>query len=189
MTEQQNSTTDYAKKLENDPRLGMTVKALSESRQFGRDVLGSIKVIRQFADGQEIWSVLCDQYIIVDAHSSNFEFMENKNMPEQQSITAEYEQKALDAFVDWYQQANPTIGDASTQAYVIANKITLTALEVILLLQEHPDWIFQRPHESNRFNVALTIGDVTCGHLAVQLRRVIEEKGMQAVYSRKESKS
>src|SRR2546429_7124765 len=107
-------------------------------------------------------------------------------MSEQQSVTAASENVAIMLFVNWYQQKQPTIQEASTQAYSIAHSAIgiLTPDQVVLLLHEHPDWIYQRPAERDVCdrNGDVTIGDITRRHLIQHLIAVIQARGMQSAY-------
>lgn len=62
--------------LVKDHRLGKKVKILDVSKWRSHDVFGRIKTIVRFPDGCEIWYVLGEDGIYVDAHSSNFELVD-----------------------------------------------------------------------------------------------------------------
>jgi hypothetical protein len=61
--------------LVKDHRLGKKVKILDVSQRRGHSVFGRIKAIIRYPEC-ELWCVLGDDWINVDAHSSNFELVE-----------------------------------------------------------------------------------------------------------------
>ena len=104
-------------------------------------------------------------------------------MPEQPSLTEEYEQKALAAWKRWYHRAQPTIEDASAQAYVIARDTvgSLTTTQVTLLLQEHSDWTHRPAQETfDSDKNGVSIGEIARRHFVQYLERTIQSKGLQA---------
>jgi hypothetical protein len=64
---------EYGEKLVSDPRLGKRVKVLDASKWRGHDVFGRLKAITRFPDGCEIWYVIGDDGMNVDAHGSKRE--------------------------------------------------------------------------------------------------------------------
>ena len=99
------------------------------------------------------------------------------------SITEEYEQKVLAAFKAWYQREQPTIQNASFHAEVIARDTVggLTTTQVILLLQEHKGWIYEKARDRG---CILTVGELARQHLVAHLEQVIQRKGFQTVCAR-----
>jgi hypothetical protein len=68
---------EYGEMLVKDPRLGKRVKVLDVSKRRGYDVFGRLKAIRRFPEDCEIWYVIGDDSINIDAHSSNFELLDS----------------------------------------------------------------------------------------------------------------
>jgi len=102
------------------------------------------------------------------------------------NITEDFEQRVLQACILWYQQENTTIDDASSHAYTIARDTVkgLAATQVVSLLQEHPKWTYQNSEEryaSDKINI--TIGEITRRHFVQHLEKVIQKKGLKAVYA------
>lgn len=97
------------------------------------------------------------------------------------SITHAYEQQALDTFRQWYRESRPTIRDAALHASVLACKTvgSLTPTQVILLLQEHPDWTHRLPPEIAYNQTCLTIGEAARLHLVQHLEQVIQRRGLE----------
>jgi hypothetical protein len=108
------------------------------------------------------------------------------------SLTEAYEREVLEAFQIWYwQQTQPTIDEASTQALRIARHTVvrgLTTNQVIVLLQEHSEWIHQPPQETYQSDKdgGMTIGEVARRHLVKHLQQIIQKKGLQAAFLPKE---
>lgn len=101
------------------------------------------------------------------------------------SISEAYERQVLEAFKTWYWQENPTIKEASAQAFIIARDTVnaLTATQVICLLQEHSEWTYQEPQEkydSDKHGV--TIGEIARRHFVKHLEKIIQSKGLEAAY-------
>jgi hypothetical protein len=108
----------------------------------------------------------------------------NEQHQQSPSITEEYEQKALAAFRTWYQQAYPTISQASAHAYLIARDAVggLTTTQVVLLLQEHSEWTHQHPRETFESDRrGISIGEIARRHFVVHLERAIQKKGWHLV--------
>lgn len=97
------------------------------------------------------------------------------------SLTQEYEQRTLDAFRQWYRQTRPIIRDADLHASVLVCKTvgSLTPTQVILLLQEHPDWTHRLPPEIAYNQTCLTIGEAARLHLVQHLEQVIQRRGLE----------
>ena len=103
------------------------------------------------------------------------------------SITEEYEQRALTAWCSWYCLTQPTIGEASGQVHPIARETVgiLVATQVLLLLEEHADWIDEQPRQrfdSDKMGF-LTIGELARRHLVRHLEQVIQKRGLQALWA------
>jgi len=98
------------------------------------------------------------------------------------NITEQYEQDVLRAFRVWYRQNQPTINEASTQVGIIAQQAvsSLTMIQVILLLREHPEWTHQ-PQPSDADEKGITISGVARRHLVKHLEETIQKKGFQAI--------
>ncbi len=106
---------------------------------------------------------------------------QNQHISQITSLTEDYEQRALDAFRQWYRQTRPTIRDAASHAYLIARETvsSLTPTQVILLLQEHPDWTHQKPPAILSNEVCFTAGEAVRRHLVPHLEEVIQHRGLQ----------
>ena len=106
---------------------------------------------------------------------------------QQQSITIAGKNTAIILFVHWYQQKQPTIQEASGETHTIAREVAkqfTDQRQIVLLIQEHPDWVHQVPTErfdSDR-NGLVTIGAITIRHFIQHLINIIQSKGMQAAY-------
>ncbi len=96
------------------------------------------------------------------------------------NITEQYEQDVLRAFRVWYRQSQPTINEASTQVSIIAQQAvsSLTMIQVILLLREHPEWTHQ-PQPSDADEKAITISGVARRHLSSTWRKPFRGKGFK----------
>lgn len=107
-----------------------------------------------------------------------------KNEEVRSSITEHYEQEVLNAFRTWYQRTQPTIKEASDQAYLIARDTVkgLSATKVQVLLQEHPGWIYQQPPEWHASDqMGIEIGELTRRHIVKFLEHKVQQYGFQVV--------
>jgi hypothetical protein len=93
-----------------------------------------------------------------------------------EKITAQYEQEALSKFRAWYQaQETPTIQQASQAATLIARESVrcLTALKVIYLLIEYPEWVYEQTTEicACRGSISTIIQKLLIDHLEKKIQK------------------
>src|SRR5947207_15940413 len=99
---------------------------------------------------------------------------QNKQIASESSITKEHEERVLRDFRSWYRENQPTIAAANEQAALIASNAagSLNMLRVMLLLKEHPEWIYQ-PLPELGDKEEMTIGKMLRIHLVNYLEQAI----------------